>query len=65
MKEEGFDTVQPEQILEIVHRLGALERAHEMAETHAERAREIARLVPRDGLARGLPPRRRIRRESA
>jgi octaprenyl-diphosphate synthase len=46
VKEQGFDSVPPGQILEIVHRLGALDRAHGVAETHAERAREIAAAFP-------------------
>ena len=46
VKEEGFDSVRPEQILEIVHRLDALERAHRVAESHAETAREIAASFP-------------------
>jgi octaprenyl-diphosphate synthase len=46
VKEEGFDSVQPGQVLEIVHRLDALERAHRVAESHAERAREIAASFP-------------------
>lgn len=46
VKEEGFDSVRPGQILEIVHRLDALERAHGMAEAHAETARAIAASFP-------------------
>ena len=46
VKDEGFGSVRPEQILEIVRRLDALERAHRMAESHAERAREIAASFP-------------------
>lgn len=46
--------VSPERILEIVHRLGAIDRAHEMIEEHAERARALALALPdsagRDGL---------------
>ena len=46
VKEGGFESVEPGQVLEIVHRLGALDRAHGMAEAHAERAREIAASFP-------------------
>ncbi len=46
VEEEGFESVRPDQILEIVHRLDALDRAHAMAEAHAERAREIAASFP-------------------
>ncbi len=46
VKEGGFSSVEPGQILEIVHRLGALERAHRMAESHAEKARELASTFP-------------------
>ena len=46
VREEGFESVQPGKILEIVHRLGALERAHGMVETHAERARTLAASFP-------------------
>jgi octaprenyl-diphosphate synthase len=46
--------VAPQTVLEIVHRHGALERAHEMVEEHAERARALAFTLPgseaRDGL---------------
>jgi octaprenyl-diphosphate synthase len=46
--------VAPQTVLEIVHRHGALERAHEMIEEHAERARTLAFTLPgseaRDGL---------------
>ncbi|HKC25732.1 MAG TPA: polyprenyl synthetase family protein [Thermoanaerobaculia bacterium] len=46
--------VAPQTVLEIVHRHGALERAHEMVEEHAERARGLAFTLPgseaRDGL---------------
>ncbi len=46
VREEGFDSVLPGQVLEVVHRLDALERAHRVAESHAERAREIAASFP-------------------
>jgi octaprenyl-diphosphate synthase len=51
----GTETgIAPEKILQIVHRLGALERAHGMVEEHAERARALALSLPeseaRDGL---------------
>lgn len=52
--EQGFDSVRPEQILEIVHRLSALERGHEMVETHAERAREIASRFPETASREGF-----------
>jgi octaprenyl-diphosphate synthase len=52
--EQGFASVRPKQILEIVHRLGALERAHEMVETHAERARDIASLFPETASREGF-----------
>ena len=52
--EEGFDSVRPEQILEIVHRLSALDRAREMVETHAERAREIASRFPETASREGF-----------
>ena len=54
VKEEGFDSVRPGQILEIVHRLDALERAHRVAETHAERAREIAASFPETASREGF-----------
>ena len=54
VKEEGFDTVRPGQILEIVHRLGALDRAHGMAEAHAERARKIAASFPETASREGF-----------
>ncbi|MEO8056662.1 MAG: polyprenyl synthetase family protein [Acidobacteriota bacterium] len=54
VKEEGFDAVRPGQILEIVHRLGALDRAHGMAEDHAERAREIAASFPETASREGF-----------
>jgi octaprenyl-diphosphate synthase len=46
VKEEGFDSVRPAQVLEIVNRHDAVERAHRVAESHAERAREIAGSFP-------------------
>jgi len=51
----GADTgVAPEKILTIVNRLGALDRAHDMVEEYAERARTLALTLPdsaaRDGL---------------
>jgi octaprenyl-diphosphate synthase len=54
VKEEGFDSVRPAQILEIVHRLDALERAHRVAETHAETAREIAASFPETASREGF-----------
>lgn len=54
VKEEGFDTVRPAQVLEIVHRLDALERAHRVAESHAERAREIAAAFPETASREGF-----------
>jgi octaprenyl-diphosphate synthase len=54
VKEEGFESVRPGQILEIVHRLDALDRAHEMAEAHAERAREIASSFPETASREGF-----------
>jgi octaprenyl-diphosphate synthase len=54
VKEEGFDSVRPGQILEIVHRLDALERAHRVAETHAETAREIAASFPETASREGF-----------
>jgi octaprenyl-diphosphate synthase len=52
--EQSFGSVSPEEILAIVRRLGAVERAHEMVETYAGRARNIAASFPacpsRDGL---------------
>jgi octaprenyl-diphosphate synthase len=54
VKEEGFDSVRPEQILEVVHRLDALERAHQVAESHAETAREIAASFPETASREGF-----------
>jgi octaprenyl-diphosphate synthase len=52
--EQSFASVSPDGILDIVHRLGAVERAREIVETHAGRARQIASSFPacpsRDGL---------------
>ena len=64
VKEEGFDAVQPDQILEIVHRLDALDRAHEWPR-RTPRGPARSRSLPGDRLARRVPPRRRIRRKSA
>jgi len=54
VKERGFGTVSPEKILEFVDRLGAVERAREMVDEHASRARDLALQLPeceaRDGL---------------
>lgn len=53
-KEESFSSVPPEAILEIVQRLGAVEKARAMVEEYAQRARTIALGLPespaRDGL---------------
>ncbi len=54
VKDEGFDEVRPGQILEIVQRLDALERAHRMAESHAERARELAATFPETASREGF-----------
>ncbi len=54
VKEGGFASVEPGQILEIVHRLGALERAHRTAESHAERARELAASFPETASREGF-----------
>ncbi len=54
VKDEGFGSVRPEQILEIVRRLDALERAHRMAESHAERARELAASFPETASREGF-----------
>ncbi len=54
VEERRFDSVAPAEILAIVERLGAVERARRMVEDHAERARRIADAFPdspaRDGL---------------
>ena len=54
VKDEGFGSVRPDQILEIVRRLDALERAHRMAESHAERAREMAASFPETASREGF-----------
>jgi octaprenyl-diphosphate synthase len=54
VKEEGFGSVDPGQILEIVHRLGALDRAHGMAEAQAEKARELAASFPETASREGF-----------
>jgi geranylgeranyl pyrophosphate synthase len=50
----GDSGVAPHTILEIVHRHGGLERAQELVDEHAERARKLALSLPdseaRDGL---------------
>src|SRR5450759_2628498 len=52
--EQGFASVRPEKILEIVHRHDALERARQMVETYAERAREIASRFPETASREGF-----------
>jgi octaprenyl-diphosphate synthase len=54
VQEEGFDSVRPAQVLEIVHRLDALERAHRVVESHAEKAREIADSFPQTASREGF-----------
>ena len=53
-KEESFRSVPADSILEIVQRLGAVEKAREMVDEYAQRARSAALLLPespaRDGL---------------
>jgi octaprenyl-diphosphate synthase len=54
VKEEGFESVRPDQILEIVHRFDALELSHRVAESHAEKAREIAAGFPQTASREGF-----------
>ncbi|HTS03094.1 MAG TPA: polyprenyl synthetase family protein [Thermoanaerobaculia bacterium] len=54
VREEGFESVGPGRILEIVHRLDGLERAHLVVETHAGRAREIAASFPQTASLEGF-----------
>ena len=46
MREKGFVSVPVTAILGIVERLGALEKARKIVETHASRARELALTLP-------------------
>jgi octaprenyl-diphosphate synthase len=54
VRERAFESVRPEQILELVERAGAMSRAHPMVEEYAQRARACALQLPdgpgRDGL---------------
>jgi len=54
VRERAFGSVTPEQVLEMVHRAGAMNRAHQLLEEYAQRARACALQLPdgpgRDGL---------------
>jgi octaprenyl-diphosphate synthase len=52
--EQSFSSVTPEQILEVVHRLGSLDRGHEMVDEYAERARALALELPESAARDGL-----------